>query len=110
MDVWLAERASLCFFQELLLDSDTIADKILKNQHFHKASQEEREQIVTGILAKGPAGALATKMAHAVADKHETYRQARHNWIALGAAMYSDCPDIYCTAHRCDEEASGYAH
>lgn len=59
------------------MDSDTIADKILKNQHFHKASQEEREQIVTGILAKGPAGALATKMAHAVADKHETYRQAR---------------------------------
>jgi hypothetical protein len=59
------------------LDSDTIADKILKNQHFHKASQEEREQIVTGILAKGPAGVLATKMAHAVADKHETYRQAR---------------------------------
>ncbi len=57
------------------MDSDTIADKILKNQHFHKASQEEREQIVTGILAKGPAGALATKMAHAVADKHETYRQ-----------------------------------
>ncbi len=66
-----------------MLDSDTIADKILKNQHFHKASQEEREQIVKGILAKGPAGALATKMAHAVSDKHETYRQARHLLIKV---------------------------
>ena len=74
--IWLVERAGVSCFQELLLDSDTIADKILKNQHFHKASKEEREQIVTGILAKGPAGALVTKMAHAVADKHETYRQA----------------------------------
>jgi len=57
------------------LDSDTIADKILKNQHFHKASEAEREKILKGILAKGPAGDLANKMAHAVADKHETYRE-----------------------------------
>ena len=57
------------------MDSDTIADKILKNQHFHQASQAEREQILKGILAKGPAGSLAKKMAHAVSDKHETYRQ-----------------------------------
>jgi hypothetical protein len=61
--------------QELLLDSDTIADKILKNQHFHKASQEERVSILKNILAKGPAASLANKMATAVADKHETYRQ-----------------------------------
>jgi hypothetical protein len=60
------------------LDSDSIADKILKNQHFHKASQEEREEILKGILSKGPAGSLADKMAHAVSDKHETYREVRY--------------------------------
>ncbi len=60
------------------MDSDSIADKILKNQHFHKASQEEREEILKGILSKGPAGSLADKMAHAVSDKHETYREVRY--------------------------------
>eukprot|EP00292_Cryptomonas_paramecium_P010249 CAMPEP_0113704904 /NCGR_PEP_ID=MMETSP0038_2-20120614/26809_1 /TAXON_ID=2898 /ORGANISM="Cryptomonas paramecium" /LENGTH=263 /DNA_ID=CAMNT_0000629799 /DNA_START=137 /DNA_END=928 /DNA_ORIENTATION=+ /assembly_acc=CAM_ASM_000170 len=60
---------------ELLLDSESIANKILKNQHFHKATQTEREHILKGILSKGPASSLASKMARVVSDKHETYRQ-----------------------------------
>ncbi|EKX52632.1 hypothetical protein GUITHDRAFT_161241 [Guillardia theta CCMP2712] len=64
---------------ELLTDSVSIANKILKDSKFKHASRSEKEKTVQSLLAKGSEHAsgkkVVSKVAKIVANNHLTYHQ-----------------------------------